>query len=82
MRMRRIQILLSFAALTLALTGAALADCPPGFELREGRCDIKRDCPQGLVMREGRCVAASTCPFGTENMNGFCVAKPSAGSGK
>jgi hypothetical protein len=80
--MRRILGSLSFAAALLAFAGAALAECPPGFELKDGRCEIKKDCPAGTTMRDGRCVAAANCPFGTQNLDGFCVAKPPSGSGK
>lgn len=80
--MRPMHAFFSLLALFFASTGLALADCPPGFELREGRCDIKRDCPPGHTMRDGHCVPSSACPYGTTFMDGFCVSKPQSGGGK
>lgn len=79
--MRRFSALCAFSAF-LAMAGVARAECPPGFELKDGRCDIKRDCPSGYTMRDGHCVPASSCPFGTQFMDGFCVTKPPSGGAK
>ncbi|QGM96091.1 hypothetical protein [Methylocystis parvus] len=80
--MRRISAVFSLCAVLFASTGAAYAECPPGFELKEGRCDIKRDCPSGYAMRDGHCVPSSACPYGTQFMDGFCVTKPQSGGSK
>lgn len=67
---------LSAAIVFLAFTaGAALAECPPGFESKNGQCEIKRACPIGQTMREGKCVSASTCPAGQQYMDGLCVTR-------
>ncbi|MCB1540520.1 MAG: hypothetical protein KDJ25_06615 [Rhodoblastus sp.] len=54
---------------------AALAACPPGFESKNGQCEIKRACPIGQTMREGKCVSASTCPAGQQYLDGLCVTR-------
>lgn len=58
----------------IGATGA-LADCPPGFESKNGQCEIKRACPIGQTMRDGKCVSASTCPPGQQYMSGLCVTR-------
>lgn len=67
------------AALSL-FGGVSLADCPPGFESKNGQCEIKRACPAGQTMRDGKCQSASVCPAGQQYMDGLCVTRP-AGSG-
>ncbi|WP_457797493.1 hypothetical protein [Methylocystis sp. S23] len=66
----------------LATMSSGFADCPPGFEMKNGRCDIKTDCPPGMTMRDGHCVSAAACPYGTQYLDGFCVAKPQTGAPK
>jgi hypothetical protein len=76
------RILSGFSIVVALLTsaGGALADCPPSFVIKDGRCEIKRDCPPGMIMREGHCAPSSTCPWGTRNLDGFCVANPPSGA--
>jgi len=70
-----IRLLSAVALLTLLGASGARADCPPGFESKNGQCEIKRACPIGQTMREGQCVSASTCPPGQQYLSGLCVTR-------
>lgn len=65
----------------LTVAGSAFAaDCPPGFETRNGQCEIKMACPAGQTMRDGKCQVSSTCPAGQQYMDGLCVVRPAGSS--
>jgi hypothetical protein len=71
--MKRMRTATLLASLFFLAPGIALADCPVGFEEKNGQCEIKMECAAGMVKRGGQCVAATTCPDGTRYLDGFCV---------
>lgn len=71
-------VIVSLFALASTAGAAIAADCPPGFESKNGQCEIKRACPAGQAMRDGKCQSASACSTGQTYMDGLCVTKPAS----
>lgn len=80
--MNRIRAVVFLAALAspVAASPVLAQQCPPGFEVIGGRCDIKKECSYGMEMRNGQCVSATTCADGAQAIDGFCVNKSSSPS--
>ncbi len=78
--MRQVLASASFVAVLVVGGIAFAADCPPGFESKNGQCEIKRACPAGQAMRDGKCQSAMACAAGQTYMDGLCVTKPAGAS--